>query len=159
MSQWELWCQVYLILFCYGAQHHISCYLFRISSLDVWVAKYISSSSLVKTENAHSYKKKIHTQKKIMVFKTAILLQVNLCQKLLYLHQLTHNMTTDCTLNYKFKTWKFQAQTWGEHVVYRNYFWHSEQFMYKTYSEHVLSLQFSCTELVILWAICHHIVG
>ena len=32
------------------------------------------------------------------------LLQVNLCQKLLFLHQLTHNMTTDCSLNYKFNT-------------------------------------------------------
>ena len=52
--------------------------------------------------------------------------QVNLCQKLLFLHQLTHIMTTDCSLNYKFNTWKFQAQTWGEHVVYRNCFWHSE---------------------------------
>ena len=30
--------------------------------------------------------------------------QVNLCQKLLFLHQLTHNMTTDCSLNYKFNT-------------------------------------------------------
>ena len=28
--------------------------------------------------------------------------QVNLYQKLLFLHQLTHNMTTDCSLNYKF---------------------------------------------------------
>ena len=46
----------------------------------------------------------------------------------------THNMTTDCSLNYKFNTWKFQAQTWGEHVVYRNCFWHSEQFLYTTYS-------------------------
>ena len=41
-----------------------------------------------------------------------LLLQVNLCQKLLLLHQLTHNMTTDCSLNYKSNTWKFQAQTW-----------------------------------------------
>merc|ERR1712051_697397 len=49
-------------------------------------------------------------------------LQVNLCQMLLFLHQLTHNMTTDCSLNYKFNTWKFQAQIWGEHVVYRNCF-------------------------------------
>ena len=39
--------------------------------------------------------------------------QVNLCQKLLFLHQLTHNMTTDCSLNYKFNTWKFQAQNMG----------------------------------------------
>ena len=55
---------------------------------------------------------------------------VNLCLKLLFLHQLTHNMTTDCSLKYKFNTWKFQAQTWGDHVVYRNCFWHSEQFLY-----------------------------
>ena len=32
------------------------------------------------------------------------ILQVNLCQKLLLLHQLTHNMTTDCSLNYEFST-------------------------------------------------------
>ena len=31
-------------------------------------------------------------------------LQVNLYQKLLFLHQLTHNMTTDCSLNQKFNT-------------------------------------------------------
>ena len=30
--------------------------------------------------------------------------QVNLCPKLLLLHQLTQNMTTDCSLNYKFKS-------------------------------------------------------
>ena len=44
--------------------------------------------------------------------------------------QLTHNMTTDCSLNCKFNTWKFQAQNWAEHVVYRNCFWYSEQFLY-----------------------------
>ena len=42
--------------------------------------------------------------------------QVNFCQKLLFLPQLTHNMTTDCSLNYKFNTWKFQAQT-GENML------------------------------------------
>ena len=31
-------------------------------------------------------------------------LQVNLCQKLLFFHQLTHNMMPDCSLNYKFNT-------------------------------------------------------
>ena len=31
-----------------------------------------------------------------------IQLQVNLCQKLLFLHQLAHNMTTDCSLKYEF---------------------------------------------------------
>ena len=42
-----------------------------------------------------------------------ILVQVNLCQKLLFLHQLTHSMMTDCSLNYEFNTWKFQAQNMG----------------------------------------------
>ena len=45
-----------------------------------------------------------------------ISVQVNLCQKPLFLHQLTHNMTTDCSVNYQFSTWKFQAlnmeRTW-----------------------------------------------
>ena len=44
---------------------------------------------------------------------------------------------TDCSLNYKFNTWKFQAQTRGEHVVYRDCFWHSERFLYTTCSPHV----------------------
>ena len=42
--------------------------------------------------------------------------QVNFCQKLLFLHQLTHNMTTDCLLNYKFNAWKFKAQP-GENML------------------------------------------
>ena len=42
-----------------------------------------------------------------------ILFRLYLCQKLLFLHQLTHNMTTDCSLNCKFNTWKFQAQNMG----------------------------------------------
>ena len=75
------------------------------------------------------------------------LVQVNLCQKLLFLHQLTHNMTTDCSLNYKFNTWKFQAQTWGEHVVYRNCFWPSEQFLYTTCSSHVLQKEELLTKI------------
>ena len=62
--------------------------------------------------------------------KLVLVLQVNLCQKLLFLHQLTQNMTTDCSLNYKFNAWKFRVQTWGEHVVHRN----SEQFLYTTCS-------------------------
>ena len=61
----------------------------------------------------------------------------SLSEALIFASTLTHNMTTDCSLNYKFNTWKFQAQTWGEHVVYRNCFWHSEQFLYTTCSLHV----------------------
>ena len=44
----------------------------------------------------------------------------------------------DSSLNNKFNTSKFQAQTWGEHVVYRNCFRYSEQFLYTTCSPHVL---------------------
>ena len=33
-----------------------------------------------------------------------------LCQKHLFSHQLTHNMTKDCSLIYQFSTWKLQAQ-------------------------------------------------
>ena len=76
-----------------------------------------------------------------------LLVQVNLCQKLLFLHHLIHNMTTDCSLNYKFNTWKFQAQTWGEHVVYRNCFRHSEQFLYTTCSPHVLQKEELLTKI------------
>ena len=54
-------------------------------------------------------------------------LQVNLCQKLLFLHQLTHNMTTDCSLNYMFNTWKFQAQNMGTTCCVQKLFWMSKQ--------------------------------
>ena len=37
-------------------------------------------------------------------------IQVNLCQKLLFSHQLTHKMTKVCSSIYKFNTWKQQAQ-------------------------------------------------
>jgi hypothetical protein len=66
------------------------------------------------------------------------------------LHQLTHNMTTDCSLNSEFSTWKLQAQnlgsTWVEHVVYTNWFlfWHSEQLKYSTCSTHVLPMFWAC---------------
>ena len=81
--------------------------------------------------------------------------QVNLFQKLLFWHQLTHNMTTDCSLNYKFSTCKLQAQNMGitwpcmgrtccVHKLFVFLFWHSAQ--------HVLTMfwacKFSCTELV-----------
>ena len=41
------------------------------------------------------------------------LVQVNLFQKLLFLHQLTHNMTKNCSSNYKFSTLKLQAENMG----------------------------------------------
>ena len=41
--------------------------------------------------------------------------QVNLCQKLLFLHQLNHNMTTDCSWNYHEN---YKRRTWAEHVLH-----------------------------------------
>ena len=47
-------------------------------------------------------------------------------------------MTTDFSLNYKFNTWKFQVQTWGEHVVYKNCSEWWKQFLYTTCCPHFL---------------------
>jgi hypothetical protein len=49
-----------------------------------------------------------------------LIVQVNLFQKHLFLHQLTHNMTTDCSLNYEFSTGNSKLRTCWEHVVYIN---------------------------------------
>ena len=58
---------------------------------------------------------------------------INLCQKLLFLHQLIHNMTTYCSLNYKFNTWKFKAQNMGRTCCVQKWIfdiWHwSEAFI------------------------------
>ena len=43
-------------------------------------------------------------------------LQVNLCHKLLFLHQLTNNMTTDCSLNYKSKIHENSKLKPGEYM-------------------------------------------
>ena len=40
------------------------------------------------------------------------LIQVNFCQKLLFLHQLTHNMTTFCSLNSSIRE-NAKLRTWG----------------------------------------------
>ena len=87
------------------------------------------------------------------------ILQVNLYQKLLFLHQLTHNMTTVCSLNYKFNTWKFQAQNMGRTCCVQKLFWMSETISVHNMFSPGLSLEFSCIELVIQWTICRHCVG
>ena len=60
---------------------------------------------------------------------------------------------------------KNMGRTWGEHVAYISCSecQNKKQFLYITCSPHVLphvlSLEFSCTELVIQWTIFCHIVG
>ena len=90
--------------------------------------------------------------------------QVNLFQKHLFLHQLTHNMTKDCSGNCKFITYmkipssehfKNMLCTWNcSECQSKN----KKQFVYTECSWNVLSLEFSCTELVIQWTICRHTV-
>ena len=41
----------------------------------------------------------------------------------------------------------FQAQIWGELVVYRNFFGHSEKFLYTTCSPHVLQKEELLTKI------------
>ena len=63
-------------------------------------------------------------------------LQVKLCQKHLFLQQLTQNISKACSLNYKFSTWKLQALNMlCTQIDFLVFYWHSEQFMYTTCSE------------------------
>ena len=68
------------------------------------------------------------------------ILQVNLCQKLSFLHLLTHNMTTDCSLNYK----KYKFSTCCVHKL----FWMSKKKQRNNLcTQHVLNLNFSCNSM------------
>ena len=55
--------------------------------------------------------------------------QVNLCQALLFLHQLTHNMMTDYSLNYKLKYMKIPS---SEHVKNMLCTWNCSECQNKT---------------------------
>ena len=61
------------------------------------------------------------------------------------MHQLTHNTTTDCSLNYEFSTWKLQAQNMLRTCCVHELFWMSKQNKKRTICV-LLSLEFSCTE-------------
>ena len=75
-------------------------------------------------------------------------IQVNLFQKASFLHQLTRNMTRDCSLN-------SLKNTSSEHVVFKNcfmlLFWHSKQHLYTTCSILVFFGEINEQSLVILW--------
>ena len=64
-------------------------------------------------------------------------LQVNLFQKRLFLHQLTQNMTKDCSLNYK-KNTSSEAVVYKYRLEYQNK--NKRQFLYTTYPELVFFL-------------------
>ena len=68
--------------------------------------------------------------------------EVTLFQKLLFLHQLTHNMTRDFSLH-------SPKNASSEHVVYKSC--HSKQYLYTTCCELVFFGEFNEKSLVILW--------
>ena len=80
-------------------------------------------------------------QKKIQFDVKTSPLQVNICQKLSFLHLLTHYMTTYCSLNYK-------KNTSSAHVVYTNCF--ECQNKKKLCTQHVLSLYSSDKSLPVI---------
>ena len=63
----------------------------------------------------------------MVVVRILAVLQVILCQKHSFLHQLIQNMTTDCPLNYEFSTYCVH------HIVLNV---KKTNFMYTTCSEH-----------------------
>ena len=73
-------------------------------------------------------------------------LQANLCQKHLFLEQLTHNMAKDCSLIYQFSTWKLQAQNMRRTCCVHKLFWMSKQ-KQKTICVH--NMFSPCSELVV----------
>ena len=79
--------------------------------------------------------------------------QVNLFQKYLFLYQLTHNMTTYCSVNENSK-----LRTCWEHVVYKNcflfLFLHLEQFMYATCSELEIFMYCTYNSMNNMWLYC-----
>ena len=68
-----------------------------------------------------------------------VMLQVNLFQKLLFLHQLTLKITKDYSSNYMFSTWKLHAQIMLRPCCVHKLFWMSKQ-KNNLCTQHVLSL-------------------
>ena len=66
-----------------------------------------------------------------------LMVQVNLCQKNLFLQQLTHNMSKDSSLNYEFSNWKLQAQN-----MYTNWFF---VFVFTFRKNYVLNMFWACS--------------
>ena len=104
---------------------------------------------ILKTKNVFStFKNHIGIQQKMF-------LQVNLCQKHSFLNQLTHNMTTDCSLIYNFSARKIQVKNMFYAKVVCCFCFGLQN---NICTQHVLNLYFSNIELVIQWTICCHIV-
>ena len=81
--------------------------------------------------------------------------QVNLFQKHLFLHQLTHNTTTDCSLNYEFSTRKIPVHNMlCTKIVLNVKTKTKKQFLYITCSELVNFLYWTCNSMNNLSSYC-----
>ena len=102
-------------------------HLFRLRVLDFFLHENIIVSCIV-----NSNSKLIQSN---ICFYSGCYVQVNLWERLLFLHQLIHNMTKDCSLIYQFCTWKQRAQNMlCTKIVYLFLFWHSKRFMCTTWA-------------------------
>ena len=79
-------------------------------TLDRYLRSFCAKISKISKEHKNSPVKKMLDSKRHTAFYDTVIefssaqVQVNLFQKHLFLHYLTHNMTKDCSLNYKFST-------------------------------------------------------
>ena len=78
---------------------------------------YFERQAPVSSRNFSSSRKRKHFESLLInvIFMGKFLTGKSLSEAL-FLHQLTHTMTTECSLNYKFNTWKFQARSCTEIV-------------------------------------------
>ena len=92
----------------------------------------------------------------IFIFRSRRTVQVNLCQKLLFLHQLTQNMTTDCS-SVQVRYMKIPSSEMLRTCCVHELFWMLKQKticvhnMFWAWKFHVLNSQFNEQSFVILW--------
>jgi hypothetical protein len=77
--------------------------------------------------------------------------QVNLCQKHLFSHQLTHNMTTDCSLIYQFNTWTTSSEHGKNMLCTQIVFCFYFDIQNNLCTQHVLSMFWACSFHVRNW--------
>ena len=77
--------------------------------------------------------------------------QVNLCQKLLFLHQLTHNITTDCSLNYNSIHENSKLKSGGTCCVEKLFLTFRTIFVHNMFSPCSAKRRASDKDLPVLW--------
>ena len=87
------------------------------------------------------------------------ILQVNIFQKHLFFHQLTHSLTKDCSLNYEFSTWKLQAQNMLCKYINCSECQNKKQFVYTTCSELVVFMYWTRNSMNNLLSNCGLVDG